>query len=325
MLLKLLALAAISGAIYLAIALGLIASQPASGMKNPAQTLDFDKIMGGPEVASLPVSTALADGQAAYHPGHLAAPDGKPLLVMVHGSGWHGGQFTRLAHALEGEAEIWVPSLRGHYNGPGQRRGDIDEMGQFEEDLAELIRAKASEGQKVILLGHSSGGGLVVRFAGGQYGKLIDQAILLAPFLQYDAPTTKPNSGGWARPLTRRIIGLSMLNAVGVHALDHLTAIEFAMPETVRNGPLGEQATLAYSWRLNQSYAPRRDYMKDISALPPFLLIAGGEDEAFDAQGYAPLMSPANPDGSYEVIAGYGHLDIVDAPETVALIRAALQ
>ncbi|WP_317624222.1 alpha/beta hydrolase [Rhodalgimonas zhirmunskyi] len=319
---KLVVFAGISLLIFFAIALGLIVSQPAKGVKSAAQTLVFERIMGAGDVAPLPRVEVLASDGARYEVAHLAAPD-KPLLVMLHGSGWHGGQFTRLARALEGAAEIVIPSLRGHYQGPGER-GDIAHMGQLEDDIAALIRARAAPGQKVVLLGHSSGGGLVVRFAGGAHGGLIDRAILLAPFLQYDAPTTRANSGGWAHPLTRRIIGLSMLNMVGIHALDGLTAMEFAMPDAVLNGPLGDQATLAYSWRLNQSYAPRRDYLGDISALPPFLLIAGAEDEAFVAEGYAPLMTPASPNGRFEVIAGRGHLDIVDAPETVALIKDVL-
>lgn len=323
MLTKLLISLAVPVVIFFAIALGLILSQPAKGMRSAGQTLDFERITGAGQAEPLPQVEATASDGTKYRVGHLSAPEGKLLLVMLHGSGWHGGQFTRLARALQGTAEILVPSLRGHFNGPGDR-GDLAKEGQFEDDIARLIADHASPGQPVVLLGHSSGGGLVVRFAGGLHGDMIDQAILLAPFLQYDAPTTRPNSGGWAHPLTRRIIGLSMLNMVGLHALDHLTAMEFAMPDAVRNGPIGHQATLAYSWRLTQSYAPRRDYLSDISGLPPFLLIAGDKDEAFDAQQYEPLMSAVNPKGRYEILPGYAHLDIVNAPETVALIRAAL-
>ena len=70
-----------------------------------------------------------------------------------------------------------------------------------------------------------------------------------------------------------------MLNAARIHALDHLTAIQFAMPDVVLNGPEGHRATTAYSWRLNQSFAPRRDWGSDIAALPPFLLVVGFGDK----------------------------------------------
>ena len=165
----------------------------------------------------------------------------------------------------------------------------------------------------------------MVRFAGGANGALADRAVLMAPFLNHAAPTTRPNSGGWARPLVRRIIGLTMLNAVGVRALNHLPVITFAFPARVLEGPLGDTATRSYSYRLNTSYAPRSDYKRDIAALPPFLLMAGAEDEAFVAEGYEALMSPLNAKGTYRVVPGVGHLGIVDAPETAAAMRELLR
>lgn len=326
MILTVLKFAAISGAIYLAIALGLILSQrpgPVPGGKG----LDFAGLIANPftppdDPAFRRETFTTPDGQA--HPVTVVKADGAealPLVIMVHGSGWHGQQFDRLAWRLRDVAELRAITLRGHGANP-QRRGDVDYLGQFEQDLAALIGDTG--GRKVMMLGHSSGGGLVVRFAGGAQGGLIDGAILLAPFLQYDAPVTRANSGGWAYPLTRRIIGLSMINMVGLRALDHLTAIQFAMPQAVLDGPLGHTATTAYSWRLNQSYGPRRDYKADLAALPRFLLIAGAADESFDAAGYAPLISTVTDKGQYHVLPGIGHLDVVDAPQTEALIREFL-
>ncbi|MFT7596923.1 MAG: hypothetical protein ACI8R4_004265, partial [Paracoccaceae bacterium] len=120
---------------------------------------------------------------------------------------------------------------------------------------------------------------------------------------------------------TRRIIGLTMLNAVGITALNHLTVITFDMPRVVLDGPLGDTATTAYSYRLNTSYAPRRDYLKDIAALPRFLLVAGQEDEAFVAEGYAPLMQQVTDKGQYLLVPGQGHLGIVDAPKTATALQ----
>ena len=46
-----------------------------------------------------------------------------------------------------------------------ERRGDVDYIGQMEDDLAALDRrARRARIKKSSLLGHSSGGGLVVRF-----------------------------------------------------------------------------------------------------------------------------------------------------------------
>lgn len=308
-------------AMPLAIALGLIGSQRPIEMAGEGG-LDFSRQIVG-KGDPLPVEkVAMRDG-FGLSVRHVGQGGDKPLLVLVHGSGWHGAQFDALAGQLADVAEVLAPDLRGHGADPG-RRGDVDYIGQFEDDLADLIRASAQPGQKVILAGHSSGGGLVVRFAGGEHRGLIDGAVLMAPFLKYNAPTTRPNSGGWAHVLTRRIIGLSMLNAADIKALNHLTVIQFDMPKAVLEGPLGHTATTAYSYRLNTTFAPRRAYETDIAALPRFLLIAGTGDEAFFADRYEPLMAPLNGNGRYRLVAGVSHLDIVDASETKAAIREFL-
>ncbi|THD74668.1 alpha/beta fold hydrolase [Thalassobius vesicularis] len=312
---------ALSALIPAGIALGLVASQAPRPMAGEGG-LDFSRQMARTE--ALPVqSVAMRDG-FALQVRHVAGPEGAPLLVMVHGSGWHGGQYDALARALEGQAEMLIPDLRGHGAQPG-RRGDVDHIGQLEDDLADLIAAYRKPGQKVIALGHSSGGGLVVRMAGGSQGGALDGAILLAPFLKYNASTTRPNSGGWAQPLTRRIIGLTMLNAAHIRALNHLTVIQFNMPRAVLDGPLGHTATTAYSYRLNTSYAPRNDYEADIAALPPFLLAIGDRDEAFVPDQYQPLMQPLTDKGRYAIVPGASHLDVVNDPQTLALIQEFLR
>jgi pimeloyl-ACP methyl ester carboxylesterase len=323
-LIKIAVFAGISAGIYLAIALGLILSQP-PGEVSAEGGLDFSgQVAKGGARVGVERKVAMRDGSDLTVWDYPTSAADAPLLVLVHGSGWHALQFDRLAAALSDVAHVVAPDLRGHGVNP-DRRGDVDHIGQLEEDLADVIKAVALDGQQVILAGHSSGGGLVVRFAGGDGGGLIDGAVLMAPFLKYNAPTTRPNSGGWAEPLTRRIIGLSMLNMVGITALNGLTAIQFRFPQAVLDGPLGTTATQGYSFRLNTSFAPRGDYLKDVAALPRFLLVAGTADEAFVADGYQPLMTPVNPKGSYRLVEGVGHLDIVDAPETEAAIRNFLE
>ena len=147
----------------------------------------------------------------------------------------------------------------------------------------------------------------------------------MAPFLKYDAPTTRENSGGWAHVLTRRIIGLSMLNMLKISALNYLPIIQFNMPKAARDGKYGHLATLTYSYRLNTGYAPRADYLKDVASLPKFVLIAGEDDEAFFADKYKKVMSSVTNKGEYHILPNETHLSIVDATETEALIRNALK
>lgn len=314
---------AVSAVIFALIPLGLILSQPARPLVPSEQTLDFDRLLQMGRLAAdqipEPQPVVMRDG---YQLQVRQYSNGEgPLTILLHGSGWNGLQFSDLALKLPGR--VLVPDLRGHGALPGTR-GDVDYIGQFEDDLADLIAARVNPGQKVVLIGHSSGGGLVVRFAGGRHGPLIDAAVLLAPFLHHQAPTMRANAGGWSQPLLRRLIALSMLNAVGITAWNHLTVIQFNMPAKVLDGPLGHLATTSYSYRLNKSFAPRHDYLKDINSLPSFLVVAGTADEAFVASAYKPLMQGATSLGQYQMVAGTGHLDLVDAPETLDAIKGFL-
>lgn len=325
MLFSILKFAAISAVTSLAIAIGLIVTQrPGPAKSSDGSGLDFTETLArGLEDVPATTPVQMRDGYALQIRRYGAAGRDVPLVVMVHGSGWHGMQFHTLASALASEADVVVPDLRGHGAAPG-RRGDVDYIGQYEDDLADLITNQARTGQKVVMVGHSSGGGLVVRMAGGAQGGLMDRAVLLAPFMKHNAATTRRNSGGWARVLVRRVIGLSMLNAVGVRALNHLTIIQFDMPRAVLDGPLGHTATTAYSYRLNSSFAPRSDFLGDVAALPPFALVVGAQDEAFVAEAYAPLMREVTEVGQYHIVPDVGHLDIVDAPQTQSVIQEAI-
>jgi len=306
--------------IFLIIAGGLILSQRPTALAHSLDTLDFSGIQDTASAdVSDPTKLQMRDGHML--PVRFYGEAGRgPLLVLVHGSGWHGAQFDALARALSNTARVVVPDLRGHGAAP-ERRGDVDHIGQYEEDLADLIDQVHHDEQKVVVAGHSSGGGLVIRMAGGPYGNRMDKAVLLSPYLKYNAPTMRPNSGGWARPLMRRLIGLSMLNMVGIRLFNHLQVIQFAMPQTVLNGPLGHTATTSYTYRLNTGFAPRAKYMRDIAALPPFLFIAGRDDEAFIAEAFEAVLSRASDQGLYHIVDDVGHLEIVNRPETVKLIQ----
>jgi pimeloyl-ACP methyl ester carboxylesterase len=174
------------------------------------------------------------------------------------------------------------------------------------------------------LAGHSSGGGLAIRFLAGAHGDRVTSAILLAPFLKYNAPTMRPNAGGWSRPLVRRFIGLSLLNAVGVTVLNHLTVLQFAFPEFVLNTAHKVALTRAYTYRMNLSHEPRSDYLSDIAALPRFDLIVGQDDKFFIADAFKPLMRAVTDKGQYHMIQNRGHLNLLYAPETLQIIKRHL-
>lgn len=308
----------ISAGISLAIALGLILSQGPGSGRGGDGGLRFPQGGDGSAATTVPLRPYTArDGTALGY--RVVEGDPQRSVVLIHGSGWHGAGYMALAEELARQtgAQIIVPDLRGH--GPmAEPHGDVAYIGQFEDDLADLLDHLGL--QSAVFAGHSSGGGLVVRLAGGPHRTRIERAVLIAPFLKYNAPTTRPNSGGWAQPLTRRIIGLTMLNAVGISWLNHLTVIEFNLPHSVLATEDGRNATSAYSYRLNTGFAPRADYGADIAALPEFLLVIGAEDEAFLPEAFAPTMQGFSDKGNYRILPDLGHLSILSSDKTAKTI-----
>ncbi len=311
--------------VTLAVAITLaLAIRPAK--PDPRQTLDFTSTLDASTAnGPTPSQFEMRDGtslDARYFEGQ---GETVPLLVLIQGSGWYDQQFDALGTRLseEGLADVLAPDLRGH--GPQAKpRGDVAYIGQLEDDLADLIAAVVKPGQRVILAGHSSGGGLVIRFAGGPHGEMLDGAILLAPFVQHDAPTMRTNAGGWSSVSVPRLIGLSILNGFRIRLFNHLEVIRFNFPKAVTSRPRATGATEAYSYRLNTSFAPHRDYGADIAALPPFHLIVGDRDEAFVPDAYGPLFKRFAPDGTYHLVPGVSHLEIVDHDTTYQVIASAL-
>lgn len=322
MIFKILKSIAVSIVITLLVATVLVFTQTPKKM-NGEGGLDFSaQLDSGRKTPSPLQSVPMRDGYDLKVRTYGGA-DNVPLLVLVHGSAWHGLQFDSLASKLAGKADVIVPDLRGHGTAPG-RRGDIDYIGQLEDDLADLISAVAKPDQPVIMAGHSSGGGLVVRFAGGAHSDMIYGAVLMAPYLHHNAPTMRENAGGWNQILLRRIIGLSILNTFQIKAFNHLPVVQFNMPTAVLDGELGDTATTSYSYRLNTSFAPRGNYLEDVAALPRFVLLAGSADEAFVSSEYAPTMGEVTGAGRFDMLLGATHLDIVNDPRTLGIIEGFL-
>jgi non-heme chloroperoxidase len=205
-----------------------------------------------------------------------------------------------------------------HHGKNPKRRGDIAYINQLEDDLADFISIikQKHTSSKIILGGHSSGGGLVTRFAGSKYRDESDAYLLLAPYLKYNAPTTKINSGGWALPHTPRIIGLSMLNNIGIKMFNYLKIIDFNLPKDYRNGT----ETLSYSYRLNIGYAPR-NYKKDLKTIQKEILVVSGKsDEVLHSEKFPTEITKYNTKALVKVIENVTHMGIVVGNEVQAII-----
>ncbi|MBN1921642.1 MAG: alpha/beta fold hydrolase [Anaerolineae bacterium] len=244
------------------------------------------------------------------------------VLIMLHGSSWHSRYFMPLAQSISAAnaAQVYTPDLRGHGVHP-VRRGDVDYIGQYEDDLADLMAVirKDNPGVRFVIGGHSSGGGLAIRFAGGKYGGQASAYLLLAPFLHFMAPTFRFDTD-WANPRVARLLGLIALNTIGIRHFNDLPVFSLNVPQEARDGV----ETLSYSYRLYVSYSPR-NYRNDLRAIrQPLLLIAGTADEIFRAEQYEPLVAQCA-SAQVKLLDGVSHMGLVMAPELGMIVNTWMQ
>lgn len=245
------------------------------------------------------------------------------ILIFIHGSSYHGGGYHDLATYVStaGAAKVVLLNMRGHYFS-GRRRGDIEYIGQYEDDVVDLIGELRKQGHTgpIVLGGHSSGAGFLLRFAGGAgpTQEAIAGYIALAPIIPRTDAVRGGDAGGWNVIHLPRILGLVALNIIGIHGFDGLPIIAFNKPASAWNGT----ETLAYSWRLNVSYHPRNDYVSDVKAMPANALILVGEkDEAIDGAALLHLLKVSGYRGKAEILPQTTHFGIFH--DAAALKRTA--
>lgn len=238
-------------------------------------------------------------------------------LVLLHGSGSDSRYLSAIATCLanKGIFKVVTPDVRGHGRNPG-RRGDIDYIGQLDHDLEDLLAHIHSGygGGKIILGGHSSGGGMALRYVGNKHVRQPDGLLLLAPYLGNESPTVKPNSGGWVTVVLKRWIGLSMINRFGIRLFNGLTVLLFNRPEAWND----ELQVPSYSYRMAVNYGPN-NYAKDIEKIiVPSLVLVGSNDESFYSEKFASVFDVGTSKNfiDVKVVQGANHMSIVDNIES---------
>jgi alpha-beta hydrolase superfamily lysophospholipase len=252
--------------------------------------------------------------ELAYRHYPARGPATGQIAVVVHGSSGSSIAVHALAKGLAGRGvDSYAPDIRGH--GASGSRGDIGYLGQLEDDMSDFVAEirKANPTAPLTLLGHSSGGGFALRLAGSPVQNLFDRSVLLAPYLGYDAPSSRQNAGGWASPDIPRFLGLSLLRRFGIVCCESLPTIAFAVATN-------SSAILAssYSYRLMRNFGTTADYRGDLAAAgKPVVLFAGAADELMFPEKFQEAVGPHVP---VRLIDGVNHMGIVSDPAAVAAI-----
>ena len=304
------------GAIALLIT-GLIAMP----LTRPPELASISAARGTVDLSTLPAAERFQarDGSALgfRHYAPVGAATGRAAIVVHGSSGSSGGTIHALSSALAARGvETWAVDIRGH--GSSGTRGDIGYVGQLEDDLTDFVAVvrKTAPTAPLTLVGHSSGGGFALRVAGSPIQKLFERTVLLAPYLGYDAPTTRPNSGGWANADIPRIVGLLALRKAGITCCEALPVLAFAVP------PNSEKNLVAtYTDRLMRNFAVNGDFRRDLAnASGPLTIISGADDELMLADKYAEAVRGARTPVDVKLIDGINHMGIVSVPRAVSAI-----
>ncbi|NIJ17928.1 alpha/beta fold hydrolase [Sphingobium vermicomposti] len=92
--------------------------------------------------------------------------EGAPLAILVHGSRDHSRSWDALAAALHPDYHVIAPDLRGHGDSGWSQDGRYD-FAAYLSDLAVLIeQLELGSQRQAILIGHSLGAHIALRFSG---------------------------------------------------------------------------------------------------------------------------------------------------------------
>ncbi len=238
------------------------------------------------------------------------------LIVLLHGSSYHGTYLIPLAEALAPHHDVCIPDIRGHGKS-SPPAGTCSYVGQLEDDLADLLNQLPRKYESVTFIGHSSGGGLAIRFAAGPHKKLVDNLILLSPAI-VTAPTMNTQGArAWAQVHKITLAELVALNAIGITRFNTRAILTLNKPKELRDGT----ETLVYDYNLAVSLHPRIPYKKDcVIATPKIHILIGENDEINNPQAFEKIFPPER----ITILKDVSHLDIVDSPTAIKEIQKLL-
>lgn len=217
------------------------------------------------------------------------------MIILYHGVGGDSRYMCVLASALAaaGVGTVVTPDFRGH----GESLNLTADMpiNQLEIDLEELlIHLKMQRSfSKVILGGHSLGGGFALRVAVSALASQFLEFVALAPYLPPSFGLFYEGLAGWIQP------------DVGD------AGFTVMMPPEYITG----QEKLHYSENYLAAVTPAENLLKALAVKTPLVtLVVGAEDELVQPRRYEELLGPVGI--PVNVLPELNHLTLVSKPES---------
>ena len=281
---------------------------PIANINDPFESVDFSNM---PPLKSYQG----ADGAKLFYRAYAPQGDNiKGSAVLVHGSSGSSDSMHPMATALAAAGvHVYALDIRGH--GDSAPKGHIAFIGQLESDLQSFVQAVQPPSPST-LIGFSSGGGFVLRFAASEMQSAFDSYLLLAPYLGHTAPNYRPDSGGWVSVGVPRIVALNALNAVGIRYWNDLPVVRFALTEEAKNF-----LTPEYDFNLNMNFAANSDYQADLlNAKGKVAILAGDADELLQSQELQGMLQSAGKVWAVQLLPGVQHIPLTLDPTALKAI-----
>jgi alpha-beta hydrolase superfamily lysophospholipase len=232
-------------------------------------------------------------------------------IVMVHGSACFGDQLHKLAShiATAAIATVHTIDMRGH----GQNARGSAPAGRYASDVGEFCTylKQLPTRPRIILAGHSAGGGLVLNVAYGPHLPMIDGMVLLAPYLGIASGSVRPYFGGWLVHIAWfRLFATAIANLFGITRFNARPLVAFDR-EVCLHDP-----RFVREWSFDTllgfgpgAVRPRSSEM--LESKIPILLLSGDRDECFRPHKYQSIIDRIAPWASIHLFPGLGHWDIL--------------
>lgn len=259
----------------------------------------------------------MRDGKQLY--SNFYDAQSNTTMILLHGILANNFQFNTSAGLISESTKTNVIALdlRGHGKSDG-KPGDIEYIDQYVDDVSDLVGLlrKENPNQKIILAGHSMGGGIAMRYVLRNKTEEVDGFLLFAPALGWESPTTRqesnPDTEEFSKAHVPRIIGAAMLNAIGINAFNDKPVLFFNLQD---GGPMVE-----YTYRNMASMSPENAAEAFSTVEAPLLVLVGENDAVFIPEEYGPLVND-NSDGEVFIIPNANHNSIHYDLESIEKIK----
>lgn len=280
------------------------------------------------DVSNLPEPESLTacDGCKLAFRHYGGYGDATTIVVLIHGSAGYGDQLHALASgiAASGDAQVYTLDMRGHGLSGGEAGHAVHHVEQPCEDIAQFIGflERKTPSARIILGGHSAGGGLVLRFCRGPAGGRISACLFLAPYLGIGSPTIRPLFGGWVKVRVSRLRAVTLASVLGITQFNNSTVVSFDLTAC------SNRQSYTPSWSFNTllamgpgCWAP---HAMGIDSTKAVLVVAGNRDECFYADAYREAFQAIAPQAEVRTVENIGHWDVLVDPNVIAITNGWL-